>query len=202
MNFKIKFLIPSSLAIICFGIWLLIVGVQDEPFISYPSPHSGTMEVVSEHTDSGQTTSSATLGIKEEGILVTEVIDGDTFRLETGETVRMVGIDTPETVDPRRPVGCFGKEASNETKSLLTNKRVILQKDITDKDKYGRILRLVYLILDNGDLLFVNDYLVRDGFAKAYTYPPDIKYDSKFKDAEAGAKMNKKGMWEKCVKLR
>ncbi len=142
--------------------------------------------------------SSATAGLQGERALVERVVDGDTLVLSDGKTVRFIGIDTPETVDPRRPVGCFGKEASNETKTLLTSKEVILQKDLSDQDKYGRLLRLIFLPLDDGTILFVNDYLVREGFAKVMTYPPDIKYNEKFREAEAEAKAEKRGLWGKC----
>lgn len=197
MNLKIKTVVISSLFLIAMGIGLLTIGTYSSdalPAKNLPVPLPNTETTIA--------TNSAALGIEEQGIMVTEVVDGDTIKLETGETVRMVGIDTPETVDPRRPVGCFGKEASNETKALLTNKRVILQKDITDKDKYGRILRLVYLSLDDGSMLFINDYLVREGFAKNYKYPPDIKFEERFKKAEDEARRNKKGMWGKCDKLK
>lgn len=143
-------------------------------------------------------TSSATQGLEGERVLVTKVVDGDTIVVEGNQTVRFIGIDTPETVDPRRPVGCYGKEASNETKKLLTNKNIILQKDISDKDKYNRILRYIYLPLENGQTLFVNDYLIRQGFGKVLTYPPDVKYDTQFREAEAQAKMDKKGLWGRC----
>ncbi len=137
-------------------------------------------------------------GIEGEKAFVTKVIDGDTIEIESGISVRLVGIDTPETVDPRRPVGCFGKEASNETKSLLTNKVVILQKDISDIDKYSRLLRYVYLPLENGQMLFVNDYLVREGYAKVYTYSPDVKFNEQFLEAEREARSNLRGLWKKC----
>lgn len=158
-----------------------------------PSP---TPLVIS--TPSPEATSSPVLGISGERVKVTRVVDGDTINLEDGRTVRFIGMDTPETLDPRRPVGCFGKEASNEVKGLLTEKIVILQTDITDKDKYERILRYIYLPLENGDFLFINDYLVREGFAKVYTYPPDTKYDTQFRQAENEAKLDKKGLWGKC----
>ena len=109
-----------------------------------------------------------------------------------------MGKDPPETVDPRRPVGCFGKEASNETKSLLTGKIVILQKDVSDTDKYHRLLRYIFLPLEDGKILFVNDYLVRAGFAKVYTYPPDVKFNEQFLQAEREARENKKGLWGRC----
>lgn len=139
-----------------------------------------------------------TFGIEGERVFVTKVIDGDTIEIEGGQSVRLVGIDTPETVDPRRPVGCFGKEASNEAKSLLTGREIIMQKDITDTDKYNRLLRYIYLPLENGQILFVNDYLVREGYAKVYTYPPDVKFNEQFLQAERQARENLKGLWKKC----
>jgi micrococcal nuclease len=134
-------------------------------------------------------------------VQVIKVVDGDTIDVLINgqkQTVRLIGINTPETVDPRRPVQCFGKEASNETKRLLEGKQVYLTKDVSETDKYNRILRLVYLPLENGQMLFVNDYLVRQGFASNYTYPPDIKFDSQFRQAEKEARDNNRGLWSKC----
>lgn len=125
--------------------------------------------------------------------LVTKVVDGDTFEIESGERVRLIGIDTPETVDPRRPVGCFGYEASNVTKGLLEGKRVKMEGDLTDRDKYGRLLRYVWL-----DNLFVNEYLVREGFAQSSSYPPDVKYQGLFDAAEIEARESKRGLWGSC----
>lgn len=143
-------------------------------------------------------TQSATLGIEGERAIVTKVVDGDTIQISTGQTVRFIGIDTPETVDPRRPVGCFGKEASNEVKELLSGKEVILQKDVSDTDKYNRLLRYIYLPLNDGQYLFVQDYLVREGYATVLTYPPDVKYDKQLLGAQRYAKENTKGLWSKC----
>lgn len=140
----------------------------------------------------------STLGMEGESVIIEKVIDGDTFIIQGGDTVRMVGIDTPETLDPKRPVGCFGKEASNESKNLLTGKNVILQKDISDTDKYGRLLRLVFLPLEDGRILFVNDYLIRQGFAKNYEYKPDLKFSERFKEAQNQAEQENKGLWNKC----
>ncbi|MDO8618556.1 MAG: thermonuclease family protein [Candidatus Daviesbacteria bacterium] len=145
--------------------------------------------------------SSAILGIDGESAQVTKVVDGDTIEVEMeGKSykVRYVGIDTPETVDPRRPVGCFGKEASNENKNLVAGKTVILQKDVSDTDKYNRLLRYVYLPLGEGKFLFVDDYLVREGFAKVLTYPPDVKFNTQFLEAQHEAKTNKRGLWGSC----
>ena len=75
---------------------------------------------------------------------------------------------------------------------------MVLQKDVSEVDKYNRLLRYVFLSLDGGQLLFVNDYLVREGFAQVLTYPPDIKYNEQLREAEKSAKENKKGLWGSC----
>ena len=143
---------------------------------------------------------------------VVKVVDGDTIEVEKDGKdykVRYVGMDTPETVDPHRPDGCFGHEASDENKKLLEGKQVVLEKDVSETDKYGRLLRLVYLPLDDKPLnvsssidsseqdsyLFVNDYLVREGFAKVLTYPPDVKFSARFTQAQQEAITNQRGLW-------
>lgn len=183
-----KLLVSASLLIIITGLSLLWFGLN-QVSLPVPTPIATTSPVA---------TSSATQGVAGERVIVSKVVDGDTIALASGETVRLIGIDTPETVDPRRPVGCFGKEASNEVKKLLTDKAVILQKDVSETDKYKRLLRYVFLPLDSGQILFVNDYLVREGFAKVLTYPPDVKYNERFRQAEQEARENNRGLWGKC----
>ncbi len=124
---------------------------------------------------------------------VTKVVDGDTIEISTGERVRYIGMDTPETVDPRKSVQCFGKEASNKNKELVEGKEVRLVKDISDKDKYGRLLRYVYV----GDT-FINLELVKQGYASSYSYPPDIKYQSQILQAQKDAQVAKLGLWSAC----
>ena len=126
-------------------------------------------------------------------VKVARVIDGDTIEIEGGERVRYIGIDTPETIDPRKIVQCFGVEASKKNKEFMEGKTVRLEKDITDRDKYKRLLRYVWL----GDTL-VNLALVQDGFARSYSYPPDIKYQDKFVAAERQARKVKLGLWNAC----
>ena len=126
-------------------------------------------------------------------VLVIRVIDGDTIEIEGGQRVRYIGIDTPETVDPRKPVQCFGVEASNKNKGLVSGKRVRLEKDVSETDKYGRLLRYVYI----GDT-FVNLELVKQGYAYASSYPPDVKYQNQFTDAQRLAKKQNKGLWGSC----
>lgn len=148
--------------------------------------------------DKPRVTTPVALGETGERAVVAKVIDGDTVELENGQKVRLVGIDTPETVDLHRPVGCFGKEASKEVKRLLAGKEIIMQKDISDTDKYERLLRYIYLPLENGQTLFVNDYLVREGFARVYTYPPDVKFNEQFVKADREARENQRGLWKSC----
>jgi len=186
-----KLLVVICFLIIFSGLGFLFFGFRTPvQLVSTPVP-------VSESSSSAQIDPDL-IGVDGESVRVTEVVDGDTIKVSTGQTVRFIGIDTPETKDPRRPVGCFGKEASAETKSLLEDKEVILKKDISDVDKYNRILRYVYLPLPDGQTLFVNDYLIRAGFAKASTYPPNVKYTEQFIQAERQAREGNKGLWRKC----
>lgn len=129
---------------------------------------------------------------------VTHVTDGDTFNVSIvgkTETVRMIGIDTPETKDPRKPVQCFGQAASSESHKLLDGKSVRLEADPddTDRDKYHRLLRYVYL----PDGTFVNQYLVQNGYAFAYTLFPFSKVEQ-FRAWESEARQNNRGLWSGC----
>lgn len=142
-------------------------------------------------SDSANTTKENLQKIK-----VSRVIDGDTIELEGGQKVRYIGIDTPETVDPRRDPQCFGKEASLRNKELVENKEIYLEKDVSETDRYGRLLRYIYLA-ENG--ISINEQLVREGYAAASSYPPDIKYQEKLKTAEQEARNNQKGLWQEGV---
>lgn len=127
-------------------------------------------------------------------VRVIRAVDGDTIEIEGGEKVRYIGIDTPETVDPRKPVQCFGVEASKKNKELVEGKIVRLEKDVTDRDKYNRLLRYIYV----GDT-FINLELVKQGFAYSYSYPPDIKYQDQFVKAQQEAREAKRGLWNACL---
>ncbi|MCL5411551.1 MAG: thermonuclease family protein [Patescibacteria group bacterium] len=126
-------------------------------------------------------------------VRVSRVVDGDTVEIEGGQKVRYIGINTPETVDPRKPVECFGSKASLKNKELVEGKEVRLEKDVSETDQYGRFLRYVYV----GNV-FVNDYLVRQGYAQISTFPPDVKYQEQFKEAEKEARENNRGLWADC----
>lgn len=131
---------------------------------------------------------------------VTKVVDGDTIDVllnGTKEKIRIIGLNTPETVDPRRGVQCFGREASNFAKQTLTGKSVYLESDPTqsDRDKYGRLLRFVFL-KDGTDF---GKLLIQEGYGHEYTYDIPYKYQSEYKKAQQQAQKNKKGLWAENV---
>lgn len=128
---------------------------------------------------------------------VKRVVDGDTIEMESGKKVRYIGVNTPESVKVNSPVECFGKEASAKNKELVEGKLVRLEKDVSETDRYGRLLRFVYL----EDGTFVNDELVREGYAHASTFPPDVKLAQQFKLSEREARDAQRGLWadETCA---
>ncbi|MFK2825114.1 thermonuclease family protein [Bacillus sp. B190/17] len=126
--------------------------------------------------------------------IVTYVVDGDTFdiKLSNGqeERVRMTLIDTPETKHPRLGVQPFGPEASAFTKKLLTDKKVSLELDVQERDRYGRVLAYVWL---DGQL--VNEQLIRKGLARVAVFPPNTKYVDRFEEVQQKAREQRMGIW-------
>src|SRR3990167_8933790 len=132
-------------------------------------------------------------------VRVAKVIDGDTIELDNGQKVRYIGIDTPELHHPKKKLQCFGKEARDKNKELVEGKLVRMEKDISETDKYWRLLRYIYVSTTaspSGE--FVNDLLVREGYAYASTFPPDVKFSDHFRILEGDARKNLKGLWSKC----
>lgn len=131
---------------------------------------------------------------------VLRVIDGDTIEVQLNnkkETVRLIGIDAPETVDPRKTVECFGKEASDKTKEILNGKTVRLETDTTqgETDKYGRLLRYIFL-----DRINFNELMISEGFAHEYTYQNNpYKYMEEFKEVQKKAQEENKGLWNETT---
>lgn len=127
---------------------------------------------------------------------VVDVVDGDTIKVTiSGKlvTIRIIGLDTPETVDPRKPVQCFGKEASDQAKALLSGKKISLTPDPTqdDTDKYDRLLR--YVTLEDG-----TDYglqMIADGYAHEYTYNVPYERQTTYQQAEKDASTSERGLW-------
>jgi micrococcal nuclease len=135
---------------------------------------------------------------------VIRVVDGDTFKVGINgvtETVRIVGVNTPETVDPRQPVECFGKEASAKAKEILNGQNVRFEKDTTqqDRDRYNRLLRFVFL--ENGTDVGLK--LIQEGYAQEslYSDKPHV-YREQYLAAQQEARQNKRGLWadDACVK--
>lgn len=131
-------------------------------------------------------------------VTIQRVVDGDTFELSTGEKVRIIGVNTPESTTTTE---LYGKEASNYTKEKLTGKTVYLQKDVSDTDRYGRLLRYAWLEVPNeitketiAKYMF-NAHLLLEGYAQPYTLQPDSAYADIFVEFAREARENEKGLW-------
>lgn len=129
-------------------------------------------------------------------VKVVKAVDGDTIRVSDGKDealIRMIGVDTPESVHPTKEVECFGKEASSLTERMLLGNTVRIESDPSqgNRDKYGRLLR--YVFLEDGTNF--NRHLIREGYAYEYTYDDDYKYQIPFKAAQLFAQTEKKGFW-------
>ncbi len=131
---------------------------------------------------------------------IVRVVDGDTVQVNVEgktETVRLIGMNAPESVDPRKPVQCFGMEASNKAKEVLADKKVFLETDPVegDKDIYGRFLR--YIFLEDGTNF--SKLMINEGYAREYTYyGKQYKYRDEFKNSQQEAKAEKMGLWGVC----
>lgn len=137
-----------------------------------------------------------TLSTPTYSISVVSVTDGDTIKVDLNgktETIRLIGIDTPETKDPRKTVQCFGQEASAKMTGLVSGQSVSLEADPTqeESDKYGRLLRYVFL----SDGTNVNLLMIKEGYAHEYTYDLPYKYQKEFRQAETDARTKNLGLW-------
>jgi micrococcal nuclease len=129
--------------------------------------------------------------------VVRKVVDGDTLEIVGGERVRLIGVDTPETKDPNRPVGCFGQEASRFTASVVPpGTGVRLVGDVEQRDRYGRLLAYVYRRADG---LFVNAELLRRGYAQLLTIPPNVAHTDEFAAIAREARAGSQGLWGACT---
>lgn len=135
---------------------------------------------------------------------VVRAIDGDTIEVELAgrrSRVRYIGLNTPESVDPNRPVECFGKEASARNRTLVEGRVVRLERDISDTDDYGRLLRYVWAE-NGGREVLVNEVLVREGFARSRTYRPDVARQQQLDAAQRAARDEGRGLWGACPAQR
>jgi len=114
-----------------------------------------------------------------ETAVVLRVVDGDTIELSDKRKVRYIGVNAPEMTDKRAEILCFAKMAKAENQKLVEGKTIEMEKDVSETDKYDRLLRYVWI-----DNQMVNETLIKEGLAKTATYPPDVKYKQLFLDAE------------------
>jgi micrococcal nuclease len=182
------------------GFVLLLIAIRFDPNTDKTDPSvrgvntSAAITITS--TPTPQPTATPTPSSESNLYEVVRVVDGDTIVVkieDKEETIRLIGIDSPESVDPRKSVECFSKEASAKAKELIEGKKITLEIDPTqdDKDKYNRLLR--YVFLEDGT--FINKKLIEDGYAFEYTYEKPYKYQSEFKEAQKNAEINKNGLW-------
>ncbi len=135
----------------------------------------------------------------EANAVVDRIVDGDTLVVVVDgaeERVRLIGMNTPESVDQRRPVMCFGKEASAHLGELVPEGTPVrLERDVEVRDRYDRLLAYLYRASDG---LFVNLAMVTDGYAQQYTFPPNVAHTDEFRRAERDARSNGTGLWSAC----
>lgn len=179
---------------------LLITGTYGVKALSSPKESGRTENNTSSQSTSPDTAlesrSPAETNTHSEWYTVIEVVDGDTIKVDhDGATtsVRLIGIDTPETKDPRTSIECYGLEATAEMKRLVQGKRIRLESDSTqgDLDKYSRLLR--YAFLENGQNVGLE--MIKGGYAKEYTYSSTYRYQADFKAAERQASTSGTGSW-------
>jgi len=131
--------------------------------------------------------------------IVLDVIDGDTLEVRVGGStarVRLIGVDAPEV---REPAACFGYDATDYVRRLVkaSGGKVWLQKDVSEADRFGRLLRYVWLNIE-GERMLLNEDLAAGGYARAEAFPPDVKYQDRLFSVEHSARTEKRGLWEVC----
>jgi len=165
-----------SLALALFS--FIGVGVTSDS--TKPDESKNNEEVISEET---QVSSLEQLS---GDVVIKRVIDGDTVETESGLKIRYIGMDTPEPSSD----DCYSEEATQKNRGLVEGKQVRLEKDVSEIDQFNRLLRYLWI----GDSM-VNELLVREGYAKASSYPPDVKYQDRFREVERLAREERLGLW-------
>ena len=173
------------LLVVCTGVALL--------YSHFSAPQTQTEQSGAALAAASATTTPATYRVD-------RVVDGDTVVLDIegkATTIRLIGLDTPEVVDPKKPIQCYGPEASKEAHTLLEGVEVRLETDPTqgEFDKYGRTLG--YLFLSDGTNF--DEFMIRRGFGREYTYDKPYKYQAEFKAAELQAQVERIGLWSVCL---
>ena len=160
--------------------------------------HSSSLRLNKQIEVTPEATTTAVI-ITGEIATVAFAIDGDTVELTDGRRVRYIGIDAPETAHEGKSAECFGNEARVENSKRTNGKKVRLEKDISETDGYGRLLRYVYADQPaRAGAPLINEQLVKDGFARAWNVPPDEKYKDALLVLQQEAREARRGLWELC----
>ena len=193
-----KLLKKRSLPFLIISLVIVLYTFYTSPPGQLPDPQTTTTNA---QTPSATPTNSPSVAGSYSAIAtVSAVVDGDTIKLTSGETVRYIGVNTPETKHPVKGVECFGKEASAYNSLLVLGKEVRLEKDVSETDRYGRLLRYVYVTSpETNEEVFVNGTLVEEGFAYASSYPPDVRMDVALETLQQQAKLERRGLWGACA---
>lgn len=187
-------LVGSAIFIVALFIWLPVFTRNQIQF----SPSSPTITLIPSQIPS-RVISTAIISSSspktQEMVKVMRVIDGDTIEIEGGRKVRYIGVDTPELTDKRTLIKCFAERALAKNKELVEGNIVGLEEDVSETDRYGRLLRYVWK-----EEILINELLVQEGYAHAVSFPPDIAYQEKLREAEREAREKKLGLWgNACV---
>jgi micrococcal nuclease len=170
--------------------------------LSLPSVQYNLAEVLGLGLSSTKLSTKKSVDHTIEKAIVDRSIDGDTVVLADGRKVRYLNVDTPETVKENTPVRCYGKEASNFNRDIISGREIFMLSDKESQDKYKRELRIVFVTgFDTTKVdQSVNALLVRKGFARASIISPNTTYASLFQSLENEAKSQKLGVWGNCPK--
>lgn len=122
--------------------------------------------------------------------MITRIVDGDTYVTDSGDKIRLIGVNTPEISGKAQ---YYGREATEFSKKLLDNQTVYMFRDVSNTDKYGRLLR--YLFIQNDPVMF-NETLLKEGYANTMTIPPNVMFADKFVKLERESRLNNKGLWK------
>ena len=199
-----RFLRTCLTNIIAMGVIIFVVGAllwfiapsliqwANIPSVSHPLPATGSEKELAAASDAiPQPFDPTTFDPHSvEWVTVNHVVDGDTIRIDNGLSVRYIGIDTPELDED----ACFATEATERNRAIIGSERVGLRKDVSETDRYGRLLRYVYL----NDGTMINAKLVQDGYATVASFPPDLLFIENFRRLENQARAANLGLWERC----
>jgi micrococcal nuclease len=152
----------------------------------------GGLRLAGSDDDGGGATELAATG------RVVRIVDGDTIKVRLGdrnETVRYLGVDTPETVKPNTPVQCYGKQASEYNRRQVEGRQVRLRYSVERRDRYGRLLAYVYV---DGSKHSINADLVARGYGEELVIPPNVEHAERYRRLEQQARDRRLGLWGAC----